>query len=119
MANVRIAQLGQTAVNRPFYEVLTNGKRYAFATGENGRVYFKGRAWLQSLGVNSLVAGQFQDGLDTDISTPLKLDYVGSTDRAQFFQSVTLGSGLAFVSDFTPLKGWVNMFPAIKQDYNV
>ncbi|SFD67450.1 hypothetical protein [Spirosoma endophyticum] len=117
-ANVKVAQIGQTAVNRPIYEVQTPFAKSVFATNADGRYVFKNRAWLQSIGVNSMVVTDYVDTPSDDLSRMLSLDSQGMMPKGRAFPGVVLGSGLAFIADFKPYAGWKLLGPTNYLPFN-
>ena len=117
-ANVKVAQIGQTAVNRPFYEVQTPFAKSVFAMNADGRYVFKNRAWLRSMGFNSIVCTDYADTPTDDMRTLLKLDANGVMPYGRAFPGINLGSGLAFVSDFTQYAGWKLLGPTNYLPFN-
>ena len=108
--NVRIAQIGQVAVNRPFYEVRMNGRKYAAFVNRANRVEFVRPKTLCEVGITSEYADTFEETLNAEIVQALNI--TGSTtDFNRRFPRVTLGTGLAFVDDFLPYKGWAALVP--------
>jgi len=105
--NVRVTQIGQTAVNKPFFEVLYNGRRYVARTNDDGKIEFVSPVFLKSLGVNSLVHQQFYQP-DSDVLKLFKTSS-GITELDTRFAYVTLGSGLGFITEFSPLKGFSSL----------
>ena len=118
MANVRIAQFGQTAVNRPLWEVFADGKRYAFGIDATGRVGFRSPAFLKSIGVYSSVANQYEDS-PVGVRAVLNLDNAFTTIRDNRFAALSLGSGLAVVDDWSNNVGWKSYFPVFYKSFNV
>lgn len=119
MANVRVAQIGQTAANRPIFEVMVDSRRYCFAVIENGKVQFKPRDWLFSLGVCSVVCDTFLNKISTQDAVALNLDFNNSTDRSNRFVSQTYGSGFAWVPDFSVFSGWPKIYPVNGTNFTV
>ncbi|GAB3970826.1 hypothetical protein GCM10028806_19550 [Spirosoma terrae] len=117
MPNVRTAQFGQTAINKPLFEVLVNGKRYAFSTDDNGRVMFRTPDYLRSLGVYSDVAKRFESS-PADIRQTLRLDANNTTTRDYRFPALALGAGLAFVEAWSNSVGWKSFNPIVYQNFN-
>ena len=105
MLNAKISQIGQTAVNRPFFEVLFNGRKYAAFVNRANKVEFVRPKTLCDMGITSLYANQFEPELNQEITSAMKI--VGSeTAFDKRFPNVSLGTGLAFVDGFLPYKGW-------------
>ncbi|QHV97563.1 hypothetical protein [Spirosoma endbachense] len=117
MASVRIAQIGQTAVNQPFFEVVVNGKKYAFGVNQVGRVVFRSPAYLKQLGIYSAVAMGFEASPE-NVKIPLRLASDYSTIRDHRFPAFALGSGLAFVDAWSNSVGWKAIYPVIFQSFN-
>lgn len=117
MQNVRIAQIGQVAVNRPFYEVLINGKRFAAIVNKLNKVEFVLPRVLKELGVSSVYTDTLRDSLDSEVISAMVIS--GTTtvfdDR---FPVVNYGTGLAFVADFLPYKGWSALNPTAYKTIN-
>lgn len=118
MANVRIAQIGQTAANRPIFEVMFDIRRYCFAVMPNGRVQFKPRAWLFSLGISSVLCNTYQDSINTSDAAALLLDSDQSTTREKF-ASQTYGTGFSWVPEYSVFNGWAKVFPSGSTTYNL
>ncbi|ADB36751.1 hypothetical protein [Spirosoma linguale] len=118
MPNARIAQIGQVAVNQPMYEVVAEGKRYALLVNPNGRAVMITPRTLLDLGVNSLVANRFESAPDYDIIKAISLDANRSTAFDSRFPYVQLGTGYAFVSDYSPISGWKAIAPANSRSFN-
>lgn len=114
MANVRIAQIGQTQINRPFYEVVTGNSRCVLATDSDGKLRPKNRAWLRAMGVASVVAETFQDTATVEILRGLAMGSDMAITPDYRFKGIALGTGLSWVSDFKPATGWVGLFPSVK-----
>lgn len=111
MADVRIAQIGQTAVNQPFVEIAYGTQRFVFLVDENNRIVFKNRAFLQSMGVNSLVCKQYADKPSDGLIRLLKMDAQNSADRPSWFAAQTYGTGYALNPDFDPRMGFKSLYP--------
>ncbi|MVM34867.1 hypothetical protein GO755_32865 [Spirosoma sp. HMF4905] len=110
MQNVRIAQIGQVAVNRPFYEVFINGKRFAAVVNKSGKVEFVPPRFLKEIGIGSVYADTFRDSLDSEVITAMNISGT-TTVLDSRFAVVNYGTGLAFVADFLPYKGWSGLNP--------
>lgn len=113
MLNARISQIGQTAVNRPFFEVHYNGRRYAAFVNRTNQVEFVRPKTLCEMGISSMYANQFQTELNPEIIAAMKITgTVTAFDKR--FPHVTLGTGLGFVDNFLPYKGWKLLY---SEDY--
>jgi hypothetical protein len=117
MANVRVAQIGQTAINQPFFEVLVNSKKYAFGVNQAGRVVFRSPAYLKQLGVYTAITKGFEASPD-DIKILLRLAPDSSTVRDDRFSALALGSGLSFVDAWSTSVGWKALNPIVYQTFN-
>lgn len=117
MPNVRVAQIGQTGLNRPIFEVVHETRRYVMTGDETGRVRLRTRQFLKSIGVFSSVANKFSDEPTPAFATELKFASDQSTTLDDRFNVQSLGSGLKFVSDFTPDKGWTNLNPVFSRTF--
>lgn len=107
---VRITQIGQVAVNRPFYEILINGKRFAAVVNIYGRVEFVLPRFLKEIGISSVYADTFRQSLDAEVIQAMNIS--GNTTALDSrFAVVNYGTGLAFVADFLPYKGWSGLNP--------
>lgn len=110
MPNVRVTQIGQVAVNKPFFEVLVNDRRYVATVNTDNRIEFVSSAFLKSLGVNSLVYQQFYQ---PDSSMLRMFNAQGNvTNLDQRFPYQNLGSGLAFIAAYSPIKGFSSIAPS-------
>lgn len=110
MANVRIAQIGQVRANRPIYEIALNGRKYAAIVNYANQVEFAGPAVIRSLGISSVYADTLERSLTTEVVSAL--GFSGSqTYYDGRFPYVSLGTGLAFVTDFLPYLGWKSLNP--------
>ena len=119
MANIRIAQIGQTAVNRPFFEVMVNGKKYVFATNENGTVSFRNRAWLRSLGVYSTVCDNYANDVNGEVRAALGLASDNSCTVDVRFTAITTPASFQYVLAWNPFVGWTNLIPAVSYNFVV